>query len=257
MGELDKLEQEAKAIYTFGKSHIVLTIALAAALFFGIYTFDSRRAERADSKAAIAEANAKAADQRANQADAANKQFQADAIIKENAANQRYLQLQQEVDSMAKAMVARDLGLKNQQATDATLPPTQLAARWQDLIHVPNSIGVTANGYTANATAAVATVQMLDSVPVLKQDVADLKSTVVIKDQQIATKDSIITLKVAEKGSDAAACDAKLAAKDLDIKAKQAEIDRVNANARKKGFKYMITGGIIVEIFHIWATGRP
>lgn len=256
MGELDKLEQEAKAIYTFGKSHIVLTIALAAALLFGIYTFDSRRAERADSRAAIAEANAKAAEKKADQADAANKQFQTDAAAKEQANANRVMQLQQEVDSLAKAMAQRNIELDKRQKTDATLPPTELAGRWNMLTNVPGAVTTTASGYAVTQQGAVATVQALESVPVLTQNVKDLTSTVDLEKQQIALKDSTIALEIARRGSDGSACEAKLAAKDLDIKARDAEIKDIKANQRKKSLKYMVLGGFIVEAFRVYATGK-
>lgn len=261
---INTIEKDVKAIYTFTKSHIVLTVALAASLLFGIYTFDSKRAQEADTRAAIAQIQAQDAEKRATQADSANKQFQADAAQKEQAADTRVMQLQTEVDSLAKAMAARNVALGQQQKTDLTLPPTELGNRWSSLLKLaPGTVvykdaksGVDPNvtAFLVSPAAAVTTVQALESVPVLTQNVADLTKTVSDKNLQLTEKDTIITLKSAENGSNMAACELKVAAKELDIKAKDAVITQVKADARKKSLKYLLLGGILVEAIKMGLT---
>ena len=59
-----------------------------------------------------------------------------------------------------------------QQKADAALPPTQLATRWQGLVK-DNGVSASANGYTVTPNAAINTVDQLEEVPVLQQNLAD------------------------------------------------------------------------------------
>src|SRR5258707_15476970 len=104
MGELQNLEQDVVKVYKFGRSHLLLTAALIVSLLLGFYLWDSKRADLADAKFQAAVATAKAADDRAAKADADNKIFQQQAQQREDASAQRVLQLQTEVDSLAKAI---------------------------------------------------------------------------------------------------------------------------------------------------------
>jgi hypothetical protein len=73
------------------------------------------------------------------------------------------------------AIAARDKAVVVQQKTDAQLPPMQLALRWQDLV-IDTGIAPVPNGYQVSNTAALNTVQQLEQVPVLQQDVTDEKN---------------------------------------------------------------------------------
>lgn len=82
--------------------------------------------------------------------------------------------------------------LANRQKVDSTLPPTELAARWHAL--VPQAQPVTSPvGFTVDAGSAVATVQSLEQVPILTEQ---LKNETIAKqngDQVIASQTVSIT----------------------------------------------------------------
>ena len=83
--------------------------------------------------------------------------------------------LQQSVAENAKleqGIVARDTLLVTQQKKDETLPPSELALRWQGLAG-DSGIEATTSGFGVSDTAARSTVSKLEQVPVLKQDLAD------------------------------------------------------------------------------------
>jgi len=76
--------------------------------------------------------------------------------------------------TLAAAIAARDKGVQTQQATDAKLPPTGLAARWAALAQVDTSeIVPTSSGLNVTEDAALTTVNQLEMVPVLTQDLSD------------------------------------------------------------------------------------
>ena len=59
--------------------------------------------------------------------------------------------------------------LTKQQKTDATLPPTDLVARWNTLVPSAN-VTASPNGETLSNSGAVATVQQLEIIPVQQQE---------------------------------------------------------------------------------------
>lgn len=74
--------------------------------------------------------------------------------------------------SLSTAIATRNTVVVRQQAVDAQLPPSELSKRWSDLIHT-DGVTVAANGISVSNTAAVTTVQQLELVPVLQQNLAD------------------------------------------------------------------------------------
>jgi len=83
----------------------------------------------------------------------------------------QYAQLQQ-------VMAARDAATRKQQATDRTLPPDELASRWQTLVKLPPlSVQPQSDkGMLVTAPAAVETVVMLEEVPRLQADLQDTQA---------------------------------------------------------------------------------
>ena len=83
---------------------------------------------------------------------------------------QQYAALATKVDAENAALVNANAtlsaALTKQQKTDATLPPTELAARWNTLVPQAKPT-VTPSGLAVDTPGAVATVVQLESVPVL------------------------------------------------------------------------------------------
>lgn len=154
-------------IRAFLLDHERLLIVLVAALVIWLgYVKVTNIIEEHD-KAQLQQAQIVAAQQAAQNAELA-KQAQADAAQlkalsdKLEAANQQ----------LANANTALATALANRQKTDATLPPTDLAMRWSQLVPNMPPAGVTVSPDTTfkvTQAASVATVQQLEAVPVLKQ----------------------------------------------------------------------------------------
>ena len=102
--------------------------------------------------------------------------------------------LQQQNAALVQANTALAAALTKAQKQDATLPPTELAARWQQLVPAapPASVTVAPTGMTVNAAAAVATVQELEKVPVLTAELANEKTTEANTETMLASSNQAI-----------------------------------------------------------------
>lgn len=100
--------------------------------------------------------------------------------------------LQAKLEAMNAQLVAANTSLAaalvNRQKTDATLPVTDLAARWNTLVPLAMPT-VTSAGLVVSQPGAVATVQALEQVPVLKQELAN-ETTLKQNDDQLLTADN-------------------------------------------------------------------
>jgi len=95
-------------------------------------------------------------------------QAKAQLVVYENA----LAEATKENATLAAAIASRNQIETAQQKTDATLQPSQLATRWQGLVN-NTGIRASASGYAVTDTAAIDTVQQLEQIPVLTQNVAD------------------------------------------------------------------------------------
>lgn len=152
----------------FLKSHerlILILVGLIVLVFLG-NKFLNHQSDAADARAqaaqSVLEAQKKANDQTAVQVAQAQAQFQ--AVLGQTTAQNA--KLTGEILQLSQALAAR-------QKVDAALPLPDLALRWQSLINVPSGITASAGGLNVNPSASVQTVQALESLPVLKQSLAD------------------------------------------------------------------------------------
>lgn len=108
----------------------------------------------------------------------ANQQAQQNAILAKQAADDAAklqalsAQLEAQNQQLANANTQLATALAKQQHSDATLPPTELAQRWAQITPTMPAGGVTVspdNSMKVTQAGAVATVQALEQVPVLKQ----------------------------------------------------------------------------------------
>ena len=74
--------------------------------------------------------------------------------------------------ALVNANTALAAALTKQQKVDATLPPTELVARWNTLVPAANA-AVTPNGVTLPALGATATVEQLEQLPVLQTELSN------------------------------------------------------------------------------------
>ncbi len=214
------------------RHHLILLALVGVLTFSGIYGIESL-ISRHDHEAALRmEALAQTLVQQ-NQLLQQQTKVQIDALTQQNVA------LQQEVGSLATAIVTRDAQLIQNQNKVPNLSPDQLSAEWQKDIRNAGSIKPTLpSGYLVDQTAAVATVQALESVPVLQQDIADLEKSNSNLQSELNNDAAVLTLEKKSHFSDNQTNTALLTAKD-------AEIKDVKAQARKSKLKWFGIGFLL------------
>jgi len=121
----------------------------------------------------------------------ANAQQSKDAALAMQAAQQaeQYKELSDKVAAQNDALVT---ALVKQQHTDASLPPSDLIARWNTLVPQAGAT-VTSTGVALPEAGAVATVQQLESVPVLTQQLANTNSLLGASQKQVVTLDQEVS----------------------------------------------------------------
>lgn len=136
--------------------------------------------------------------------------------------------------ALESANVQLSLALSKQQKTDATLPPTELAQRWNTL--VPTAIAtVTPSGIAVPQSGAIATVQELEKVPVLSSQLENERTNYENDEQLlVAAKGMNDTLYTQIDGL-------KLQLTD-DAKVCKAQVAEVKAQARKSKRTWLTIG---------------
>ena len=152
-------------------------------------------------------------------------QAQADktAAIAEQVAQQsaQYASLaakvQQQNDALMQANVALSTALAKQQHSDATLPPSDLVARWNALVPQAKPT-VTATGIAVDTPSAVATLQQLEIIPVQQQELTNTQkelenaqSLVTAEGQQMTTLNTEVGSLRTQLGDNQAVCQAQIA----------------------------------------------
>jgi hypothetical protein len=205
----------------------LLLVAVAGlALWFGIGRVDTLIANHDKANLTQATIVDKAqADKDATTAALALQQAEQYKVLAQQEAADKAVLVQQNI-AFANALAAR-------QKTDATLPPTELVARWNALI--PAQVTVTPNGVTLPSVGAVATVQELEKVPVLTKQLAN-ETQIVGDDAALLTQRStqIDTLNTLVAGLQTKAVD--------DAKVCQEQIAVVKADAAKSKRRWFIGG---------------
>jgi hypothetical protein len=141
------------------------------------------------------------------------------AQVAEQAAQYQTLatKVQAQNDALMQANVALSTALAKQQKTDATLPPSDLVARWNTLVPQA-SAAVTPSGVGLPVQGAVSTVQALEQIPVLSAQLGNTRtqlesaqSLVTAEGQQIATLNTEVGSLRLQQGDDAKVCTAQIA----------------------------------------------
>jgi uncharacterized protein HemX len=136
-----------------------------------------------------------------------NQQLQAQTKEQIEALTQQNVALQQEVSSLAGAIANRDRKLEETQAKVPNLNPDQLSAEWKTQIKNAGDVKpILPSGYQVDQLAAVATVQALQSVPVLEQDKHDLEQSNTNLVQELNNETQKFDLEAKAHVSDNATC---------------------------------------------------
>ena len=143
-------------------------------------------------------------------------------------------QIQAKDAALIQANVALATALTKQQKVDATLPPTDLAARWNAL--VPNADVSVSNGQAVvPMTGAVATVQQLELVPAQQQELAN--------DQTLITNGNALAVAQTKQVSDLTAQVTGLKLQSVDdLKVCNAQIAVIKADARRSKRRWFVAG---------------
>jgi hypothetical protein len=148
---------------------LIIVVIVVVGLWFG---YGKYAQIRADHDSAVLKQAQIVANQQATQNAALAAQVQTDAAQLKALSDKLEAQNQQ----LANANVALATALSKQQHTDATLPPTELAQRWAEITPNMPAGGVTVNtqnAMTVTQAGAVATVQQLEKVQPLTEELAN------------------------------------------------------------------------------------
>ena len=211
------------------KTHEKLILALVAAgvLWFAIGKVDTLIQHHDDAN--LKQAQTIAAVQ--SQKDAAI----AAQVAEDNAAfTALQAKMQAQATALEQANIALATVLTKQQKTDATLPPTDLVARWNAL--VPQAaVSVTKWTDTLPNAGAIATVQQLEIIPVQQEEITN--------EQTLVANGNALAVAQAKQVTDLTdqVTGLKLQSVD-DAKVCQAQIAIVKADARKSKRRWFIAG---------------
>ena len=205
----------------FTKAHerLISIIGLLFLFFFLGNKYLNYSATKADARNQAAQATL-VAQQKANEALAQqNQQAQAQYQVllgQLNAQNQR----------LTAEMLTLSQTLATQQKKDSALPAPELALRHETLLGVSSGVASTENGFLVSPANELQTVQSLESLPVLKQQLSDETQMSSGKDKQITSINTVVT------GLNGQINGLNLQIADAD-KACSVKIDTVKQDARK------------------------
>ena len=227
---------EARKALSYGLSHLILLTLLFAAVVGGVYLYDSKRTDQAESKAQLSQATAQVAD-------AQNTKLQAQTAQQIQLLAQQNASLQAQVAALAAAITQRDSALATQIAAAKSLPPPALATQWGVSAQEPAPSIDQQGNFLAPLPLAQKSYEALLAVPVLQEDNKDLQAASVDQKQQIANGQAALGVETKAHLGDNAACAA-------DKKALADEVAAVKAKARKSKLKWglggFVTGAVTV-----------
>lgn len=95
---------------------------------------------------------------------------------------------------LASSIASRNANVSRVQETDKTIPLPQLGNRWQALLNLqPTDVSATASGFQVSDAGARTTVQQLELVPVLQQNLKDEQTISSNKEGQISSLSGVVT----------------------------------------------------------------
>ncbi len=154
--------------------------------------------------------------------------------------------------ALSAAISARDKVVVVQQQADAKLPPSQLATKWQDLTGCVNNVNApcvipTSTGFAVTTDTSLATVQSLELVPVLKQDLVDETSKATNLQTDVDKANTLIDQgKIVVNGLQLQLTDQS--------KACSTQLAAVKAEARKSKLKWFgigfVSGFVVGQVGH-------
>jgi len=221
------------------RHHIWLYIVIIGA-FFGLSWF------YAEHRGHVAELNAAVAEQKAKAAEEQNQKFQSQVALQVQTLVQANNTLQAQIGTLQQAVIARNQALVTRQEAIKALPPTELAARHGLLVGLPPP-EVSSSGFLSPTGLEIATVTLLEAVPVLKADKIDLEAQIGSLKGVVSNDVKVLDLEKQARAGDSTVCKAT-------VEAKNVEIVSLKASARRSKFRWFLAGGIVGEIVRIFLT---
>jgi len=149
--------------------------------------------------------------------------------------------------ALAQAAGQRRIELKHQQEIDQALPLPDLAIRWTHLAKLqPDDIKSTNKGLLVSESGSRTTVQVLETVPVLTQDLSDAHTVLNNKDKQIEGAEVLVS----ELQTQVSGLKGELTAKD---RACDARLILEKSKAHKSKVTWFVTGigigaGVVLKL---------
>lgn len=225
---------DAKKVITFGLSHIILITLLAASICFGVYLYDSKRADRADAAASQAQTIAQIQDK-------TNVQIQSQTLSTLSAIQQQNVLLQQQVVALEATLSQRDQALVTSQKNVQNLTPLALSTQWGQVAQEP-APGIDKDGnFLVALPLARKSVDALLAVPILTQDSADLTKQVTDLNKVVTNDNTALQSEITAHQSDVKTC-------TDDKTALNAQIVKVKADAAKSKRIWGIVGFVLGTI---------
>ena len=226
------LETEVTSAWKFlvDPGHIILLVLFIVALISSVYLYDSKRAQAADQKAALAQ-------QQAQLQDKTNNAYQDQVTSTLHSIAEANGALTQQLASLNAASTLRNSSLTKAQMEVPTMSSTQLSNDWETFINVPHSISETQGGFIVNDQAGIATLQQLESIPVLKSDLADTTESLSKSQEQFHNESASLSLEEQAHSQDNAIC-------TTDKKYLSGQLDKAKADAKRSKFHWFGAGFI-------------
>lgn len=224
----ETITQKVQADYSWLTHHILMLVIVGVLVIGSVYGIESVIARHDHENALEKQAFAQTLAQQ-NQTFQAQTQTQINTLVQQNTA------LQQQIGVLATAITTRDSQLRTQQAQVPALTPDQLSVEWQKDIKNAGNIKPILGGYQVDQSAAVASLQAIEAVPVLQQDILDLQTSNKNLGVQIVNETAIYE---DEKKAHASDNTANKAA----IDAQNAKIKDLNAQCRKSKLRWFGLG---------------
>jgi hypothetical protein len=227
---IETVEAEVKKTWTFlvDPGHLLLLLLLLIAGFVSVYEYDSRRAIQADNRATLAE-------QKSQLQDKTNNAYQDQVTSTLHSLSESNGALTQQLAALNATSTLRNSSLTKAQMEVPTMSSTQLSNDWETFINVPHSISETQGGFIVNDQAAIATVQQLEEVPVLKSDLADETTSLQESQKQYGNEVQALSLEESAHNKDNATC-------TTDKKSLSDNLNKAKADAKKSKFKWFFAG---------------
>jgi Tfp pilus assembly protein PilO len=221
--------------------HIILSLLLVLSVVAGVYLYESREADVASAKAAIATEVAKAAQQTSANSAIQNAAIQEQTKEVEQAMAAVTAQLQAANTQLIAANKELTNKLLTQQTADTTLTPTQQSLRWQTL-EPKAQVTPTSTGFSVDAAGGLATIQDLEELPLDRQRIINLDSEITNLTTEVSNDATALTSEKTAHASDVANDAKALTAAQDETKKVNADFTAYKHKARKNYIKAFFAG---------------